>query len=650
MVSESEFLSAMDSRWTGKLENTSSDALRLTWKQICTVLNEKIANWDDSEKNRRWPVLQPSTGTGKTQGLIVYSSLLSTLSPESHPGVLIVCRRKVDADGIAKQVNELSQSYNSTLPQHPPVSISYHSGNNEKTSLESLSEFPVLVICHRAYEIGLEHSGLDSAAMGKWPHYFRFRGGERKLTVIDEALDLTDEYRLCLDDVRRLDVFIDQHVRDAFPQELAAITGMRQILEKMQEIGEGKSTPETILVKRSRYKEILGDAGFNFWGLRKALKEYGFNKATGTRNALADDSLWKQSEQTLLAIEAIFKSWVYYAKDWNVHTLNTSKLLLPEDARGAVIMDATASCNVIYDLFKEAEVIQPPPKARTYSEVTLHVSKGHRVGKDYMEEHQEELCEKLMSELEGTLKGNLAFIVTHKKVAPRLVGYDPENFKHMVAHWGALDGSNEWKDCDTVVIFGLPFRPGSFPANVFMAFEGVQDNDWLRSAEKRSYGKHSDIRQAIATSQIVTDVVQAINRTCCRKVIDDKGNCPKTDIYILLGRGEIVQEIIDGIKQQMPDIQEEDWSYAGQLRKVRRGKYEESVLYELRGLSPNSIVPAEEIRAKMDIPRTPFNALIKKMRDKNPSDPFYLASQEAGVEYASLRYGRKNVASLLKTT
>ncbi|MBE0573781.1 hypothetical protein IH575_02660 [Candidatus Dojkabacteria bacterium] len=464
-------------------------------------------------------------------------------------------------------------------------------------------------------------------------------------------MDLTEEYRLCLTDVGLLDRLISQEIRDLFPLEHAAISEMFRILEKMQAIGEGRSTPEIILVKRSKYKDIFGDQpGYNFWGLRRALREYKFGQAIGTRNTVLDDLLWRKSEKTLLAIEAIFKSWVYYVKDQNVHTLNTSKLLLPEDARGAVIMDATASCNVIYDLFKEAEVIQPPPKARTYSNVTLHVSKGHRVGKDFMEEHQEELCEKLMSELEGTLKGNLAFIVTHKPLAPRLAGYDPENFKHMVGHWGALDGSNDWKDCDTAVIFGLPFRPGSFPANVFMAFEGVQDDDWLRSAEKRSYGKHSDIRQAIANSQIITDVVQAINRTRCRKVIDDKGNCPKTDIYILLDRGEIAQEIVDGIKQQMPDIQEEDWSYAGQLRKVRRGKYEESVLYELQGLLPDSIVPAEEIRRKLDIPRTSFNVLIKKMRDKNPSDPFYVASQEAGVEYMVVRYGRRNVASLLKTT
>jgi hypothetical protein len=437
-----------------------------------------------------------------------------------------------------------------------------------------------------------------------------------------------------------------------FPQGIAAIEKMLFILERMQEIGrKGTTTPESILLSRDLYREEFGDEDvFDFWGLRRALREYKFGKAIGTRNTVLDDLLWRKSEKTLLAIEAIFKSWVYYAKDWNVHTLNTSKLLLPEDARGAVIMDATASCNVIYDLFKEAEVIQPPPKARTYREVTLHVSKGHRVGKDYMEDHQEELCEKLMSELEGTLTGNLAFIVTHKNVAPRLAGYDPENFKHMVGHWVALDGSNDWKDCDTAVIFGLPFRLGSFPANVFMAFEGVQDNDWLRSAEKRSYGKHSDIRQAIATSQIVTDVVQAINRTNCRKVIDDKGNCPKTDIYILLDRGEIAQEIIDGIKQQMPDIQEEDWSYAGQLRKVRRGKYEESVLYELRGLSPGSIVPAEEIRAKLDIPKTSFKVLMKKLRDKDTDDLFYSAAQDAGVEYTVLPNGRRQVATLLKTT
>ena len=101
---------------------------------------------------------------------------------------------------------------------------------------------------------------------------------------------------------------------------------------------------------------------------------------------------------------------------------------------------------------------------------------------------------------------------------------------------------------------------------------------------------------------------------------------------------------------QMPDIQVGDWSYTGQLRKVRRGRYEDSVLCELRGLLPDTIVPAEEIRAKLDIPRTSFKALMKKLRDKDLDDSFYTASQEAGVEYMSLRYGRRNVASLAKTT
>jgi hypothetical protein len=492
---------------------------------------------------------------------------------------------------------------------------------------------------------------LESSSQGKWPHYFRFRDGQRRLTVIDEALDLTNEFRLCLNDVRQLEGLIPQAVRERFPQEITAIVGMREILQKMQELAEGKRTAESILLSRNVYREVFGDnPGFDFWGLRKALKQNRFDRDFGTRNSVVDNLLWRRAEKTLLGIEAIFKSWIYYTKDRGVHTLNTSKLLLPENARGAVIMDATASCTTIYDLFKDAEIIQPPPGARTYSNVTLHVSKGHRVGKDFMEENQEKLCDKLMSELEGTLNGNQVLIVTHKDVASRLAGYDPENFKHMVGHWGALDGSNDWKDCDTAVIFGLPYRPDSFPANVFMAFEGVQNNDWLRSAEKREYGKHSDIRQAIANSQIITDVVQAINRIRCRKVIDDKGNCPTTDIYLLLPSGEIAQEIVSGIMKQMPGIHVEEWSYKGQQKKVRKGKYEDSVLAELQGFPPGTMIPAEEVRAKLGIPMTPFKALMKKVRDKRPDDPFYVAIQEAGVEYIIVREGRRTVATLLKAT
>jgi hypothetical protein len=76
-------------------------------------------------------------------------------------------------------------------------------------------------------------------------------------------------------------------------------------------------------------------------------------------------------------------------------------------------------------------------------------------------------------------------------------------------HWGKIDGSNEWKNCDTVVIFGLPYLPPSWSPNVFMALQGGRDTRWLQNAISGAHGKHKDIRQALRWGQIATNVIQA---------------------------------------------------------------------------------------------------------------------------------------------
>ena len=137
-------------------------------------------------------------------------------------------------------------------------------------------------------------------------------------------------------------------------------------------------------------------------------------------------------------------------------------------------------------------------------------------------------------------------------------------------HWGKVDGSNEWKDCNTAVIFGLPYRPDTWSANVFMACQGPQETEWLRG-EERSFNGHVDIRQSLKTGQMIVDIVQAINRVQCRKVIDDQGNCPETDIYMLLPKGHLAEEILQGIRHEMPEINIiEDWDYLSQKHKQKR--------------------------------------------------------------------------------
>src|SRR5262249_28032026 len=137
-------------------------------------------------------------------------------------------------------------------------------------------------------------------------------------------------------------------------------------------------------------------------------------------------------------------------------------------------------------------------------------------------------------------------------------------------HWQALDGRNDWQHHDTVVIFGLPYRDAAWSANTFMALQGGKDTEWLNADGNRPFQGYPDIRKALAVGQLVTDVVQAINRVRCRRVTDAQGNCLPVDVYLLLPNDQTGREVLEGVQREMPGIMVEPWKYAQTNKRGRR--------------------------------------------------------------------------------
>src|SRR5205814_90630 len=120
--------------------------------------------------------------------------------------------------------------------------------------------------------------------------------------------------------------------------------------------------------------------------LRRALKGVRLDLRLLHRNDIDQGAkLVKQYDTILRDIQATLSNWNWYAKKLASHTMNTARLIVPDDINGAVILDATASSNLIYKLFdSRVDIVPVPSKARTYGNVTLHVSWGHAVGKASM--------------------------------------------------------------------------------------------------------------------------------------------------------------------------------------------------------------------------------------------------------------------------
>lgn len=118
--------------------------------------------------------------------------------------------------------------------------------------------------------------------------------------------------------------------------------------------------------------------------------------------------------------------------------------------------------------------------------------------------------------------------------------------------------------------------PSTWTANTYFALQGMKDTDWLRSP-KHPFGNHTDIRHSLRVGQTISEVVQAINRIRCRRVIDSAGNCPDADVYLFQPQGSIGDKIPEGIVAMMDGIQLQPWVIDGiQAAEAPRGRHKGS--------------------------------------------------------------------------
>jgi hypothetical protein len=469
MTIEPEVFSArMEQHWTEKLCNIANEPLRQTWEQIAKTLNEHIRNHDNPELATKWSVLQPPTGSGKTQSLILYSSMLADLPKDKHPGVLIATRRIRDCGRIVSQINKLAKT---------KTAISYHS--EAKFKPNELRDYPVLVITHKAYQNALDYLGDTGSIKQTWPYFHSWGVQTRKLVVMDECPDIIESSQAGLEGLRQTLAAIPEKIQLNHPIEVGIIQGVIQTLEYCSKISKELDTPikETMMAYDKKYLEQykstiqLSEKGTDISALIYAIQDKSIRfDHQNDKNDLSESNILRQRHtKRLKELQYILKSWRFFSGVKNGGTLHTARLIIPEGTKGAVVLDATASSNVMYELHNDSAIINTPAGTRNYQNVTLHISKGHNVGKRHMMQHAKKLCAELVSELNPILKGKDTLVVCHKDVEPVLNKYKT-TFDMKTGHWGAIDGSNKWQDCDTAVIFGIPYLPDHWTANCYMAF------------------------------------------------------------------------------------------------------------------------------------------------------------------------------------
>ncbi len=641
-ITVSEFVYTMRLYWKEGCGNVENEALVKTWEQIGTVILGKL--FGDTETNSgKWDICSPPTGSGKSVSIKVLCGLLSRLSPDSQPGVLIVVRRKAEADRMAEEINTLGKRYGGLKEEDGPFAISYHSDNKRDHSIDSLREYPVVVVTHECFSRSLDPLKKTSVP---WESLGAFLDRKRKGIIVDESLSLVEAHQLNQDDLRKLIGLIPTPIRNRFPVEIEVIESILTVFQMIDEkAGEMETIPDFMIAKEGIYKAHPDLPPTDFLALNQAMRDADIQRIFKRRNETTVNDSLLFVEETLAAVDAVINGFRWYKrKEGGIHTYNTARLLIPSDAPPVTMMDATATSNVIYSIFNLANPIPVVPGTRSYSNVTLHVSKNHRVGKRFMEEHAKELSDELLANLRGqpNLHGKHTLIVTHLGVEPFIKQGDSESINIETAHFGAVDGSNDFRHCSGVVVFGIQYRPDEWKSNVCFSCLGPQDSEWMQAGADRSLNGYSDIREAVATGQIISDIVQAANRGCCRCVIDDEGNCPSMDLYLLLPeRGNLGEDILQGIVNVMPGIRVVSWEYKRETGDVPRTKHEAALHCYLRNMKPEEI-KASRIRQELGIPKSTWERLVAKMQKEEAN----LLPPE--VSYLVKRTGKTRTAYFLK--
>src|SRR5690606_31503419 len=158
----------------------------------------------------------------------------------------------------------------------------------------------------------------------------------------------------------------------------------------------------------------------------------------------------------LFGIDALLSGPGMYSK-YKENIFSSARLILPMAIRKAVVLDATARINPAYRFMENVvDIPKMPTDMRNYKNVTLYVHYNHDVGKQSIlakdDCHFSDLTDYLSEKL-GAHESVL--LCVHKDAKERFVPHLHKFSNPHLASWGAIDGVDDWKDCDKMVIYGL---------------------------------------------------------------------------------------------------------------------------------------------------------------------------------------------------
>lgn len=597
------FIELMTDHWENTLGLASSAPLQQGWRQLETACMET------SSGQSPWQVLQLPTGSGKTEAL---KAICASYGREGRTGILVVTRFRNAADDLAAGINALAGDN---------IAISQHSGNTVK--FNKWSNMPVLIITHSAYKNALS----EAASCETSPQLDRYRQyvhTDRRMVVVDEAFEWVESFTINLSE---LQAFCGALSGVPGLDANFALAGLAEFAHQTLELANSESSD----------KQLSSELLTKLQALRLADLRTTVSQLTRCQLEIWDtvdkpDNALRAAYMSLLAelekFQQLGQAWL--SNRGARCQLNGSRLLMDLTRSNGVILDATAEVDVSYCLLgHRVQLLRRPVGIRTYRNVVMNLSTGHRVGKQHLSEHGAKAWSSVRAALDRRLVANdEVLICCHKDVKPSLSVSGINCRSISTAHWGDLDGKNNWHNFGVGVIFGMPFLDDIAPTNAVLACQPHLGRTWFDGS--RCFGKHSDIGQAFKDGFVAKSVVQALNRIRCRKPTDANGECMTTELFMLLDNSRTASVVVAAIQSQMPGIELRDWESATVAVPKKLSPSHAKLLVLLSTAAPGKHVKSS-IVAGLGIASRTFERMSPAIQE--PSSPLARELTALGVRY-----------------
>ena len=577
-------------KFTAKFQkwgNMITPALQETWRLNCLTLNNAVHAKDKVMKY----IVSAPTGSAKTENTITYCAML----PDDIK-VLISTNLTDEADRLAEDINKEASG---------TIACAYHSKN--AITIEEASTYQIGIVSHEFYR----RHNMGDVEWNKLGEY-------RDLIIIDEALDTLKEISVSSTAINRA-ITLFSSISDMneyksnkyFEKELHRLKDDLESLNNApDEFGKGTKLIRsnklwTIPTEHYGKQEILSIEVPSYELLLSIIEENKNIKynyiLTAVDNSADDSKISMQIKQTLLYLNQLKGRQVYITANRGKYSYN--RVVDSTPYKSLVCFDATADVNKAYDMrakyHKDLIRISKVPNVRDYSSVTMHTVSSN-TGNESIDNDMASTI------LNNVTLGEKTLIVTHKgneAYFKQLALTQYADYIIDVAHWSALTGLNKWQDFDTCIIAGLNHKPKRFSQNRVI----------INSHEDIAFGEfQGSLNAAITETDIVAEIIQAINRIRIRKVTNMQGGCESANIYVTLPKVNN-KAYVELIKLQMPAIKVADWHLPGTKTSKESGGHFDTIINYLQGnLKKGDKMLITKPRDTLSINKESYRSIIGK--------------------------------------